>query len=297
MGLNQGLQGFKSVWVWVILLGVAISPEQPVLGTESLCFEAPLEKSEWRPSNHLLHCELEHSIPFYGVVQFHQEAGKPLALDISVLGERVRANSEGTVQVRSPIWRKPTKEHFWKIRSDAHGQAWHLNAAQAHHVLDSLVIGKQVMLSHSAVNVGKIVRAIISPVQFRAAYARYLDCLAHLVPVDYDSVANTTIFFDTASFRLKPEDKVLLGHVAAYAAEPDIRKIEITGFTDTVGSFEANRQLSKKRVESVKQLLLSQGVLEDRVVVVLAGEHGAIESNKTKEGRAKNRRVKIRLSR
>jgi type IX secretion system PorP/SprF family membrane protein len=72
--------------------------------------------------------------------------------------------------------------------------------------------------------------------------------------------------------------------------------IEMEGHTDNNGSEEYNLQLSKNRVEAVKQFLVMNGVEEDRIKTSHFGESKPIADNSTPEGRAKNRRVIIRVS-
>ncbi len=76
---------------------------------------------------------------------------------------------------------------------------------------------------------------------------------------------------------------------------PDI-KVEIGGHTDSLGSEKANLKISEKRAESVKKYLMDKfNIAGDRMVVKGYGSSKPIADNSTKEGRAKNRRVEIRV--
>lgn len=72
--------------------------------------------------------------------------------------------------------------------------------------------------------------------------------------------------------------------------------VTVVGFTDNTGSDKTNLALSKKRTESVAAYLQNQKVKTERFVVDGLGESEPIASNKTAEGRAKNRRVEISLT-
>ena len=72
--------------------------------------------------------------------------------------------------------------------------------------------------------------------------------------------------------------------------------VTVVGFTDNTGSDKTNLALSKKRAESVAAYLQNQKVKTERFVVDGLGESEPITSNKTAEGRAKNRRVEISLT-
>ncbi len=76
---------------------------------------------------------------------------------------------------------------------------------------------------------------------------------------------------------------------------PDI-KVEIGGHTDAVGSEIAKQKISEKRAESAKKYIMDKfNISGDRMMVKGYGSQKPIADNKTKEGRAKNRRVEFRV--
>jgi OmpA-OmpF porin, OOP family len=70
-------------------------------------------------------------------------------------------------------------------------------------------------------------------------------------------------------------------------------KLSLTGYANSSGPEAYNMKLSKSRAQSVKKYLISKDVNADRLICNGNGEANPIASNKTKEGRAKNRRVEI----
>jgi outer membrane protein OmpA-like peptidoglycan-associated protein len=71
--------------------------------------------------------------------------------------------------------------------------------------------------------------------------------------------------------------------------------VEIIGHTDDVGDDEYNLELSKQRAEAVRDYLVETGADASKIVALGAGEKQPIASNTTEEGRAKNRRVEVRV--
>ncbi len=71
--------------------------------------------------------------------------------------------------------------------------------------------------------------------------------------------------------------------------------VEIAGYTDSVGNEAYNQKLSQRRTDSVREYLVSHGVDAARITSHGYGESDPVASNSTKEGRAKNRRVEVRL--
>lgn len=79
--------------------------------------------------------------------------------------------------------------------------------------------------------------------------------------------------------------------VAERAAACSGCKIKIVGHTDSIGSVDYNIKLSLRRASAVKNWLVINGVEEGRISISGAGKSSPVASNKTKDGRAKNRRA------
>ncbi len=106
-------------------------------------------------------------------------------------------------------------------------------------------------------------------------------------------VTLTGVNFTPNSARLTDSSYVILDEVVkTLQAFPEI-SIEIRGYTDSIGDRRNNQILSEQRAISVKQYLVSQGINEERIHTVGLGEQDPVASNKTKTGRAANRRIEF----
>lgn len=103
------------------------------------------------------------------------------------------------------------------------------------------------------------------------------------------------ISFATGSDQVQPAFQGTLDKLAASLAQNPGSSVEVTGHTDNVGSAAANNDLSERRAISVARTLAQGGVEKERIKVFGAGASQPITSNSTEEGRAKNRRVEIKL--
>ncbi len=102
------------------------------------------------------------------------------------------------------------------------------------------------------------------------------------------------INFDNDSDRLKPESAPILKQVAGGLEKNPNLKLEIDGYTDSVGDAAHNLDLSKRRAEAVKSVLVSQfGIDAARLTSNGFGAAKPTGSNDTPEGRAGNRRVEF----
>ena len=102
-------------------------------------------------------------------------------------------------------------------------------------------------------------------------------------------------FFDFDKAVLKPEGKAKLDDLIGKVKGISLEVIIAVGHTDSVGADAYNQKLSVKRSEAVKAYLVSKGVEKNRVYTEGKGEKQPVADNKTKEGRAKNRRVEIEV--
>jgi outer membrane protein OmpA-like peptidoglycan-associated protein len=104
-----------------------------------------------------------------------------------------------------------------------------------------------------------------------------------------------TINFDTGKSSITKDSEEALKAILVILDEYPSAKFSIDGHTDSVGSAKSNKSLSEARALSVKQYLVANGVDEFRLSSKGYGEEDPIADNKTRSGRAKNRRVEINL--
>ena len=102
-------------------------------------------------------------------------------------------------------------------------------------------------------------------------------------------------FFDFDKSVLKPEGKAKLDDLVGKVKGINLEVIIAVGHTDSVGTDTYNQKLSVNRSEAVKAYLVSKGVEKSRVYTEGKGEKQPVADNKTREGRAKNRRVEIEV--
>ncbi len=102
-------------------------------------------------------------------------------------------------------------------------------------------------------------------------------------------------FFDVDKAILKPEAKAKLDDLVSKTKAINLEVIIAVGHTDSDGSDAYNQKLSIRRAEAVKDYLVSKGVEKNRVYTEGKGEKQPVADNKTKEGKAKNRRTEIEV--
>jgi OmpA-OmpF porin, OOP family len=107
-------------------------------------------------------------------------------------------------------------------------------------------------------------------------------------------VAVYGILFDTGKSELKPESALAMEEIAKLLKENSALKVYVVGHTDMVADLATNVRLSQARAQAVVNALVSQhGIAPARLIPFGDGPYAPVASNKTDEGRAKNRRVEL----
>ncbi len=108
-------------------------------------------------------------------------------------------------------------------------------------------------------------------------------------------IALNNIFFDFDKFTLKVESFPELNRIVTLMKEKATMTVEIAGHTDATGPDQYNLSLSERRAKAVSNYLVEKGIAADRITTTFFGKTKPKESNETKEGRRKNRRVEFKI--
>ena len=107
------------------------------------------------------------------------------------------------------------------------------------------------------------------------------------------TIVLNNIFFDFDKATLKPESAPELDRLIAMLKEKSTMEVEISGHTDNIGAAAYNMSLSERRAKTVVAYIVRGGIPKERLTVQFFGETKPTDTNETKEGRSKNRRVEF----
>lgn len=280
----------------VLMLLFALVAAVPAAATG---FASVMSDAEWQVEASVFECKMSHSIRAFGEAVFLQRAGEQQAF---YLRQQNRYFSEGQAELsaHNPLWREmPEREELGRVEVTLGERPVQLGWRESQRLISQLLGGKRLSFSRSSwANEDDQIRVVVEPISFRPALNAYQDCLAGLLPVNYDQIARTALYFPSGSDELRDSELRKLRHLTQYAKADDrVTEIYVDGHTDAVGLRADNLDLAQRRAEAVSQYLIDNGVAEDKVKVRWHGERYPVASNDSPEGRSENRRVTIRVDR
>lgn len=106
-------------------------------------------------------------------------------------------------------------------------------------------------------------------------------------------VAVYGIYFDTGKSVVKPESTPALEEITKLMKQNGSLTLYVVGHTDNVGALDYNLKLSADRADAVVKALIGRGIVASRLKGAGVGPYCPVASNRTEEGKAKNRRVEL----
>jgi outer membrane protein OmpA-like peptidoglycan-associated protein len=117
---------------------------------------------------------------------------------------------------------------------------------------------------------------------------------SHVIIEKNKIIITKKVYFATAKSKIKRRSHTILNEVAlTLRANPQIKGVRIEGHTDSRGKADRNRELSQRRAEAVRDFLIDKGIEPGRLFAVGFGPDKPIADNKSRAGRAENRRVEF----
>jgi OOP family OmpA-OmpF porin len=101
------------------------------------------------------------------------------------------------------------------------------------------------------------------------------------------------IYFDTGKSDIKPNSNPTLDEITKMLKQNSSLKLYVVGHTDDAGVLESNLKLSSDRAAAVVKALIGRGINSSRLKPAGVGPYCPVETNKTEDGKAKNRRVEL----
>lgn len=263
----------------------------------ALTFQTPLEHVEWTVEGDRFECRLAQPVQGFGEGGFVRRAGEAPTFELQAQ-ERWLSRGSAQLMAAAAPWRVNQADlHLGVVLLDDQGDVLQTSKQQAGRLLTALLEGRGPLIRHRT-GQGDALEVRMLPARFSAAYQRYLECTAGLLPYNFDQLKQTRIGFVDTNMVLSESAKKRLQSIVDYIKEdPSVNQIELDGHADSWGNRLSNRELSRQRALTVKEFLVEKGIPEEQIIVRFHGERYPLKPNNTAANRALNRRVNVVLSR
>ncbi|WP_338516826.1 flagellar protein MotY [Alteromonas gracilis] len=263
-------------------------------------YSATVESSNWKvESQSRLQCRLNHELPGYGEALFTSVASKQLnmefELDMYLLPSKFEVASVYSVPPRWMPGAAPKPIADMSIRKQYNGD---LPQDAAWTMLSELEKGYWPTIYYQDwYNKYDQVAVALNASNFTGVYREFAKCVSNLLPFSFDDISYTVLSYKNNSTELTKYSRKRLNMIGEYLKEDtELELVLLDGYTDSYGGRWNNEQLSIRRANEVKSYLTTLGVPEERIQLTGHGEKRHIAPNDTRESRAQNRRVVVRLS-
>ncbi|MCY7296849.1 flagellar protein MotY [Alteromonas sp. a30] len=262
-------------------------------------YSASVDNSVWSINvPNRLECTLTHNLPGYGKAIFSSVASKHLNMEFTLEMRRLPKHySVASVYSVPPAWmpgeiQRPIAEMV--IRKQYDGD---LPEQAAWTMLSELEKGYWPTLYYQDwYNQYDNISVSLNASNFALPYESFVNCVSNLLPFSFEDIAYTVLTYKSNAVELTKASKKKLDMIAEYLKEDtDLELVLLDGYADSYGGRAKNKELSVQRAVEIKSFFRDSGVAADRIQVTGHGERRHIAPNITPEGRAKNRRVVIRL--
>ena len=308
------LQMRKSLSSNVLLMAAIVLNGLCLSSVQASTFHPRMDQATWLSDSHVLQCQLTQPIPSFGRAVFDSSAGQPLRFYLQSVSSAM-AKGQALLQSEAPNWNPELSTVNLGLVNITEGETpVNLDAILADQLLNELYRGKSphfirrgkhsqerpqeqlVEAAPARMMDPQIIKVGLSSVHFRAAYSQYLQCLEQLMPVGFEQLSRSRVYFDADKWQLSVKTMDWLNTIVRYVqADTEVKQLYVDGYTDDLKSGSYNSQLSKKRAEAVAAYLVEKGISAEQVTTRFHGERFPVATNKTAEGRSTNRRVTIRL--
>jgi hypothetical protein len=261
-------------------------------------YQASLHEADWQVTASVFECRLFQSIPGFGEAEFVHEAGEALEFRIDSYADVVDG-AELVLRSEPPPWNlKRQAIVLAELDSVQDPARVTFDTLMARRLISEMLVGMVPTLAGRSnfardqhINIG------LSPLRFKAAYNMYQHCAGDLLPVNYEQVGRSTLFWPSGARQLSAEARRLLDNIVLYSrADERVVGFEVDSFTDTAGETRENLLLSEERAFLVTNYLISQGVDPESIATRAHGEREeflVVNPERTAADRDRNRRVNI----
>ena len=262
-------------------------------------FQAPVTDTKWQVIESPLACTLSQDISGYGVAKFIRQSGGDLQLIFSTkMFPSTQSNASFEI-AQAPWQNSDERQKLISVPTENNQTQFVLAGQLAEQALTHIQEGRFPTVRYRTQSDSDDISVLLSTIHFRDSYIAFQQCIDNLHPFSFNDIRKLTVYYGLEKSALSDSNKQALLRIADYIKVDDsIRRITISGHTDSHGRKRLNIPLSEARVVSIKKFLIDIGnVPESLITTSYHREFRPAARNKTKQGRSLNRRAEIEVIR
>ena len=280
----------------LLLAGFALT-SRAAESSHTLDYGGSVNTTEWSISGSVFDCRFEQNVPGYGTAVFFHRAGEDAVFQLETR-RNLMDYSNATISILPPPWQPSGRvENLGTSKVSDDEPNLILDNRRTNQFIHALLEGKWPTITHRTYyDDNRFIKVHVSAVTFDRFYEDFLLCVDQLLPVNFDQVARSKVFFGSGEKQIDLTDQEILDTIIFYIKnDPRVFAVYLDGHSDNVGRRYDNRQISKFRVEDVERYFIKQGIDPEIITTRFHGSRYPVGTNATARGRAENRRVTIRL--
>ena len=263
----------------------------------SITYATRIDAVSWVFDGSKFSCQLSHNINDFGTALFERKAGVTTRFFLQSQSPRMKSGKADLLS-QPPAWLADEPATKIAAVNVKHGETpVTVLRKTSERMLAELQKGMNLhIVRRPWYGDSSSLVVVVSSVGFGGTYSDYLNCLRHLLPVNYSQISKRSLYYNDTE-ELTTKVRRYLKQVADYVKEdPTVQAVYIDGHTDSVGLRADNLVKSKERTELVVNYLVENGVTTSMILARWHGERYQVATNQTSKGRKKNKRVTLRLS-
>ncbi|WP_099611949.1 OmpA family protein [Vibrio fujianensis] len=252
----------------------------------------PMDLSDWSFQGSQLECNLIHSEVPQGKFYFRSVSNSDISFVAKVSGNDKWSQAE-LQSIQAP-WQRDSKILVIDtLEPKKHQTTFRFNQRIVE-LLGDIQHGRWIQLSFTG-NQGSMT-LIVPTIHSQSSLELFNHCRSELPKMTFAQARDVVLWFASGQIALSPDQVQQLDALSSYINKDSrISRILIDGYTDNLGSSASNLVVARKRAETVAQALIQLGVDNTLIEIRAHGSRYPIANNQTVGGRAKNRRITLRL--
>ncbi|WP_240798107.1 OmpA family protein [Vibrio sp. H11] len=256
----------------------------------------PMDESSWIYKGGTFNCTLMHTEVPQGKFYFRSNKKDNVTLEY-----RFNSNQSGWIYAQAglltPPWIKPLQADTVS-QGQINSQRGFSFSSDIERILHSMKNGKWLTVSVGGSEASSSLKLILPTIRIQSALDQFAECRQRLPLITYREARDMTLHYQAGQQNLTAAQRGQLKALMSYVRlDKRVTQVLIDGHTDSDGARLANLAVSRKRAEQVAEALKNLGLDGAKVQVRAHGSRYPLASNHSEQGRAKNRRVAIRLVR